>query len=238
MESVAKARWAAGLPNELEHWGWWLGSGQGAPPEATAAEYEARLNPDADLQPGLVELLSPHAPPGSTVSILDVGAGPLTVVGKKWLGRTLAITAIDPLAPEYDRLLEAAGVVPPVRSRYGEVEQLLTAFPPDHFDLVTCCNALDHVYDPVRGLRQMLSVVKPARSVVMLHNADEGERQAYHGLHQWNFRAEDGELIVWNREARWSVNRELGAAAFVRLDLTSFPGLLLAYLTKNRPGAV
>ncbi len=35
------------------------------------------------------------------VSILDVGAGPLTIINKTFPGKTLTITATDPLADEY-----------------------------------------------------------------------------------------------------------------------------------------
>lgn len=238
MEPTTRSRWAAGLGSEVEHWRHWLRRGAVELAGVEAAAYAAWSDADSLLQPGIIQRLDPFKPPGSEVAILDVGAGPLTMVGKKWPGRSVKITAVDPLADEYDRLLAELDLTPPVRTVYGEAERLTSLFPPDYFDAVICCNALDHVYDCLEGLRQMIAVARPQRPVILLHNIDEGETQRYDGLHQWNFREENGEFIIWNREARWSVGRELGSGVDVEIDLDSFPGRLLVYLQKGRSGVV
>ena len=47
----------------------------------------------------------------------------------------------------------------------------------------------------------MVRVVKPGRWVLLKHVIDEGEHEGYVGLHDWNFRIEDGRFVIWNRGA-------------------------------------
>jgi SAM-dependent methyltransferase len=202
--------WEAGKENEVEWWQEWLGArGQIWRPE----EYESALDPEQPIQDYIIECLD--APPGATVSILDVGAGPLTKVGKRWEGRTVQVTAVDPLADQYERLLADRGITPLVRTQPGEVERLTVLFPLDKFDLVHMQNALDHSRDPLLGMRQMLDVVRPGGCVLLPHFVNEAENGNYVGLHQWNFCAENGHFVIWNRKMRISVNDALSDIAHV-----------------------
>ncbi|HEV2781503.1 MAG TPA: methyltransferase domain-containing protein [Actinophytocola sp.] len=234
MGTDSKTRWQSGLANELEHWRHWLEGG----PEAFAGwafnDYEWRTSPDSDLrqQPHITRHLERFAPPGAEVTILDVGAGPLTCVGKKWPDRTVRVVAVDALADQYDKLLEQLNITPLVRTKAAEVEQLTRVFPANYFDLVYCQNALDHVYDPLRGIHQMLEVVKPEHAVVLMHNVNEGEREEYFGLHQWNFCREQDDFVIWNGDGRTSVNASLAGIAEVRFE-DSDPNLLIVSLIKN-----
>jgi SAM-dependent methyltransferase len=217
------AAWVAAKGSEVSFWREWLATKGFAWPE----DYEPRLNPEQPLQDRVIRHLS--APPGATVSILDVGAGPLTKLGKRWEGRTILITAVDPLADQYKQLLAAAGIKAPVETEPGEVERLTERFPTNHFDLVNMENALDHSYDPLLGLEQMLEVVKPGGYVLLLHDVNEGHRTGYSGFHQWNFCADDDHFVVWNRKTRFSVNGALGAIAETSVelwneDIESVPG--------------
>ena len=77
-----------------------------------------RLNPDiylSDYQSQFINKIEK-----SVINILDVGASPFTDLGKKHPSKILNITAIDPLAHEYDKLLEKYEIVPPIRTIYGE----------------------------------------------------------------------------------------------------------------------
>ena len=76
-------------------------------------------------------------------------------------------------------------------------EALLSVFARDSFDLVMSKNAIDHAYDPMLSLAQMLAVVKPGRAVMVDLYEREGEVQRYAGLHQHNFMWKDGELVYW-----------------------------------------
>ena len=172
-------------------------------------DFTPRLDPDLPLQQYLKARLG-HVDAGSEVRILDCGAGPFTVVGKQWEGRTVSITAVDALADEYNAALDTDGIVPPLRTQRAEVERLDSMFAPNSFDLVYMRNALDHSYDPLEGIRQMVRVAKVGCVVLLEHYVDEAESAGYEGLHQWNLRPEhDGSLVLWNRRARLVVNELL-----------------------------
>src|SRR5262249_23151674 len=142
------------------------------------------LDAELELQPELKELIP--APPGTIVRILDVGSGPFTHVGKRWPDRKVEIVPVDPLAEHYNQILDRLSIRPLVPAIFAEAEKLVERFAPDSFDLAYARNSLDHSYNPLAAIRSMLAVVKPQRYVYLWHVANEGVRERYTGLHQWN----------------------------------------------------
>lgn len=207
---VAQKSWELESEEEINFWGHWLWTRGGEWPE----EFQRRCDPTALLQPSIVAALN-HAP-GATVHILDVGAGPLTYLGKQWDGRTLQITAVDPLAAAYDELLKRHRVQPLVRTQKGYAERLTELFPLDSFDLVHARNCIDHSYDPVLAIRQMVAVTKPGGLVYMHHAVNEAEQQQNQGFHQWNLYDANGELFVGNEQQTVNVTQALAGVAEVR----------------------
>jgi len=207
-----RERWSRAIPYESNFWDDWL---------ATKAfgnedEYRARLDPELPVDD---ELLAEQlrSLPQRAVSILDVGAGPLTTVGRTYADKELAITAVDPLADDYDRILAEAGVTPPVRTRRGEGEKLLELFQPASFDVAYSANALDHSYDPLRVIGNMVAVVKPGGVVLLRHRRNEAESKDYLGLHQWNFDVQAGRFVIWNQD----VSHDVAEALAGRADVTA-----------------
>src|SRR6185312_12382497 len=92
--------------------------------------------------------------------ILDVGCGPITNIGYVLPGVDVQITAVDPLSGVYSKLLAGCDLTPPAPTQFATAEDLSAFFDAEAFDLVHCCNALDHSFDPLRGLRQMVHVTK------------------------------------------------------------------------------
>jgi SAM-dependent methyltransferase len=205
-----KLKWKLALPCEEKYWEEYISQKGGTEYSANFAE---RMNPQTPLQAHVRCHI--NAPEGSTVKILDVGAGPLTVLGKTWPERKIEITAVDPLANDYARLLRKHNVTPPVQTAYCAAEQLSSRFNQNQFDLVYSRNALDHSYNPVEAIWQMLGVCKPGCVVLLQHLINEGETEKYYGLHQWNFNLENGRFIIWNKIRRSDVADEIGASASV-----------------------
>lgn len=198
----------AGLRSELDFWDITLVTG-GAWPE----DLRERTDPYAELQPELCELLGASVPIGGTARILDVGAGPLTSVGKCWPGRKVEVVPVDPLADEYAVLLRRYGRRAPVPTVRGAGEALLAQFGPAAFDLAYARNALDHAEDPVACIAAMLAVVKPGGYVVLEHAVREATRQARVGLHQHDFYPEAGAFIIAGPRGRVNVSEALAARA-------------------------
>jgi SAM-dependent methyltransferase len=151
--------------------------------------------------------------PAEEVTILDVGAGPLTWLGYRYPGKKLTIVPVDPLADEYDRLLRNAGLEPPVRTIRVAGEALLEHFQPASFDIAYATNALDHSADPLTIISNMVTVVRPGGAVVLRHKRNEGQSARYSGLHQWNFDAVDEGLLLWNEAVEVNVGSALAGRA-------------------------
>ena len=184
-----KFMWRSGFSYELRFWDDWIRT-QGSPrPE----KYQERVNPD---EPFLERLIA-YLPPQPEIRILDVGAGPLTNLGKKWAGKHLDITAVDALAEDYDRILAKYHVIPVVRTQKLEAEKITQRFPSNSFDFVYASNSIDHVYDPEQAILQMIEVVKKGCCVVLEHYENEAVNENYSGFHQWNFsQSAEGDFLI------------------------------------------
>lgn len=197
-------------------------------------EYEDRTNPRLGLQEDLKKLINFSG--GSPIRILDVGAGPLTRLGKVCQGHVLEIVAVDPLASAYDQILEKIHLKPLVRTVFGEGEKLNEVFPRDSFDLAYSSNALDHSYDPFQAIENMVNLVKPGASVYLWHFRNEGKAEHYQGLHQWNFDIKQGDLVIDDGVKSIRVGESLREKASIAChEERAFNGdVVVAILTKKR----
>ena len=205
---VRRLLWRSRTKSEVEFWAGWLNGAPGT--EQWAADRLLRLDPETEIRDPLVrkELERLGA---DTISILDVGAGPLTKLGYRFPGKTLEVVAVDQLAGEYDRLLREAGLVPPVRTIAVAGEELLEHFGSRRFDIAYATNALDHSADPLAIIENMVTLVRPGGAVLLRHKRNEGQSARYGGLHQWNFDVVGDRLVVWNDASRVDLGTALGA---------------------------
>lgn len=174
-----KSKWKEGIKSEIQFWdGYFKTKGY-----QWDNDYRNRLTHDLPLQQRPAALLSQQM----KVYILDVGAGPLTILGKVFEGKDINIVAVDPLAHEYDKILDKYQVQPLVRTQRIAAEDLIQKFPRNTFDLVFARNCIDHVYNPEKAVLQMLHIVKRGSYVLLEHHPNEAKKENYSGLHQWNF---------------------------------------------------
>jgi SAM-dependent methyltransferase len=212
MRRSPRIRRRLALAQEVQFWRNWVATGGLQWPE----HYRFCTDPDSEVNdPLLCEILA--ASSQSTVSILDVGAGPITGIGFRYLGKQLAIAAVDPLADEYDGILREHAVEPPVRTLPLRGEQLVERFGPGSFDIAFARNALDHAVDPLPIIRNMVTVVRRGGHVVLRHVPNEAVTERYGQLHQWNFDERDGRCVVWRRPGH---ERDLAAELGVEVRCT------------------
>ncbi len=213
-----KSHWAAGLTSEIQFWDGWVRTKGLQWPD----DYGDRCDPDLPLQPRLAALLS-SSPAG--VHVLDVGAGPLTFLGKTWKDKHVAITAVDPLADAYDIILDRYQIQPLIRTQKLAAEDLLTRFLPDTYDLVFARNCLDHAYNPERAIVQMIVVVKTGRYVVLEHHLNEAENANYSGLHQWNFSVSaKGDFVISSQCTTVNMTRKYEALCAITCEIVNNGG--------------
>jgi ubiquinone/menaquinone biosynthesis C-methylase UbiE len=192
-------KWENGVDYEVEFWGNFFRTKGLQWPD----DYKTRLRPDVPLAETHAQLIA-HIDE-EPVRILDVGAGPLTMLGKRHPQKQLSIVATDALAPQYDQLLREFNIKPPVRTIEAAAERLLDTFPANSFHLVHATNSIDHSKDPVKAIEQMIAVAKPGCYVAMYHYENEGETEKYEGFHQWNFTVKNGDFVIRDRFGK-SVN--------------------------------
>jgi SAM-dependent methyltransferase len=222
--------WRTRTSSEVDFWAGWLVGAPGT--EQWASDRESRLDPEAEIRDPLVRA-ELERNPAEEVSILDVGAGPVTWLGYRYPGKTLTIVPVDPLADEYDRLLREAKLDPPIRTVRVAGEALVEHFGSRKFDIAYATNSLDHSADPFTIISNMVAVVRTGGVVLLRHKRNEGDSARYGGLHQWNFDVVDDALIVWNEVAQVNVGSELEGRAETKAWISE--GEVVARLVVSEP---
>jgi SAM-dependent methyltransferase len=200
--------WNAGKSEELKFWDTWLMSKGGFWKESGydwTEDFKTRIDPNSELQ----EYIAAEIRARGIVFpyILDVCAGPLTIVNKNYDGKPIQLKCFDALADDYSLMLDKYGIFPPVYTIKGDVEDNLLNFP---VDVVHCSNGLDHSYNPLEGIKSMVTSIKPGGFVILKHYIREGERGSYQGLHQWNFYLKDEKFFISDSEGNETdVEKEL-----------------------------
>jgi SAM-dependent methyltransferase len=222
--------WRTRTSSEIDFWAGWLVGAPGT--EQWTSDREARLDPDTKIRDPLVRAELERSP-AEEVSILDVGAGPVTWLGYRYPGKKLTIVPVDPLADEYDRLLRDARLDPPIRTVRVAGEGLVEHFGSRRFDIAYATNSLDHSADPLTIISNMAAVVRAGGVVLLRHKRNEGDSARYGGLHQWNFDVVDGGLVIWNNAAQVNVGAALEGRAVTTAWISG--GEVVARLVVSEP---
>jgi SAM-dependent methyltransferase len=179
-----------GLSHEIKFWQKWIQTKGWQWPE----DFARRLDPGSVVTGYHRQVIERIA--ADTIHILDVGAGPLTAIGKVYENRKLILQACDPLADEYNKVLLEHSLRAPVVTEKCDGEALSSKYPGEHFDWVNAQNCVDHSYDPVKVIREMIHVAKRGGVISLCHELNAAKHEAYRGLHQWNFYQADGDLML------------------------------------------
>jgi SAM-dependent methyltransferase len=177
----AREVWDRHLQSEMNYWKDQI---RRQDSKAWRTEYAERLDLEAPLQ----EVIARHIDRNIRVNrILDVGSGPLTSINKNCDSCEISITAVDPLADFYNEILARREITPPVRAKLGWGERLVEQFGENQFDITYSRNAVDHSYDPIKCIDEMIKVTKRNRYVIVEMNERAGSLEEWTGLHQWDF---------------------------------------------------
>ena len=143
---------------------------------------------------------------GDKVNFLEAGAGPVGDCGSKPVGNIeLTVRAVDPLAYVYQELKRAHKLETKVNIEFACVEHLADKFGKNEFDIVHMRNSLDHSFNPMLGIMQMLYVTKVGGRVILNHLDNEAVYEKYVGMHQWNLQVTDNTFYIWKQDLKIDV---------------------------------
>lgn len=199
-------RWLDGIEVELKFWNKWIS-------EHGGIYKEDFLRRTADAPKIEDEKFITFS--GKPFRVLDAGAGPISSFGMAGTLGKIELTACDPLADAYAQVLKANNITPYVKTEFAYFERLTDRYEKNYFDHVHVRNALDHAFDALAGIYELLHVLKINATLRLVHAENEAVNEAYQGFHQWNFTEKNGDFIVWNQEININISDMLRDAADV-----------------------
>ena len=131
---------------------------------------------------------------------IDIGSGPFSTVGFVTNNTVVDVKFVDPLGNIYNFLKQRYGFENGIKIETGFVECLDKRFRPNTFDMVHMNNALDHCFDPIHGIYELIYITKLGGSIKLRHAENEAQCNNYSGLHQWNIEEKAGKIYIWNNE--------------------------------------
>jgi SAM-dependent methyltransferase len=206
--SELQSDWEKSIAHEIAFWTKWV----------TEPSYlSGRIEPDRWIQEEIRALI--NIPENKNIRVLEVGSGPMTIIANVWGGYNLEVVAVDPLADEYNAILDANGIVPPIRTLKCAGEDLTKLFDENSFDFAQAHNCLDHSWSPIQCIEQMLIVVKPEATIDLMHYINESDNQSGVGLHAWNFFEENGNFMIEGKGDRINVNDTFNNIAKIEVSI-------------------
>lgn len=142
------------------------------------------------------------------IDFIDVGSGPFSRCGFVSDKVRLNCVSVDPLADIYILLKNKNHLENGVRLETGFVELLDRKFSKNSFDIVHMSNALDHSFNPVIGIAQLIYICKIGGKIILRHNENEAEAELYDGFHQWNLSTNNGrgnKFTIWNPDETYDM---------------------------------
>jgi len=194
-------KWLSGLEQEIEFWRMYI-EGKGG---IYFSGYEETVSGDRKFE---LEDDIPSEYYGRDYIFVDVGSGAFSRCGRITDKVKLNALSVDPLAEVYKFLKKENCVDNEIRLETGFVELLNRKFSENTFDMVHMSNSLDHSFDAIYGISQLLYICKIGGRVILRHAENEAEREEYNGLHQWNLSLHntEGVFMIWRNNEKYNVS--------------------------------
>lgn len=149
-------------------------------------------------------------------TILDVGCGMVYANGCCIDGTAADMRYVDPLAGIYNEISDKMNADLPA-VEFGMIEYLSSFYPEQNASLIIVQNALDHCFDPVKGVMECMKTLRKGGVLYLFHRKNEAEFENYRGFHQHNIDIRSGSLVIWNKNKETDINSLLEDLADVRI---------------------
>lgn len=198
-------KWLTGIEDELNFWNDYMDT-QG---DIYKDEFKSTIckNKKFVLNDDIDEMYQ-----GKEFRFIDVGSGPFSRCGKITRKVNMNFTAADPLAEAYNILKKNKRLDNGIVIDTAFVELLDNKYGQNSFDMVHMSNSLDHCFDALNGIYQLIYICKIGGKIILRHTENEAERSEYEGFHQWNLSVhnEENSFIIWRGKRRIDIAKELG----------------------------
>lgn len=134
--------------------------------------------------------------------LLEVGSGPVSTLALAVEKNLCEIIAIDLFAEHYNRFMMRKRYNYPIKPLKGKGEKLQDLFKENYFDMVYSSNALDHVSSPQKTFLGMYGIVKEGGIIFIEGYVNEGSREHWNGLHQFDLYPHEGHLLCRNKRGK------------------------------------
>jgi SAM-dependent methyltransferase len=131
-----------------------------------------------------------------TLKTLEIGSGPNSNLSYWVDNKLLEVTAIDPLAEVYAKIMKKLNYKYPITPIKLDGEDLLEHFKKESFHIIFAQNSLDHVEDPIKCFNNAYYLLKKGGFLFVCSNIKEGTRKSWTGMHKYDIYVENNELIL------------------------------------------
>lgn len=141
------------------------------------------------------------------IRLLDICCGPFPKSGIFAEDYTIERTLVDTLSESYHSMLKENSI-----KTYEQkiiccnVEELHNNFSMNSFEIIYSKNALDHTYNPIEAIANLINLITHNGVIILEHYINEGKYTNYYGLHQWDFNVENGDFIISNYDKTVNFN--------------------------------
>ncbi|MCR5119254.1 MAG: class I SAM-dependent methyltransferase [Lachnospiraceae bacterium] len=202
-------RWIDGVSYEVAFWSSYLASEQHKTQILThLSSKEDIQQPLGDFNPKILN---------EDFKVLDVGCGMAYHNCPYINGHKIDLHYVDPLAFFYNDIAASKNAELP-KIEFAMVEYLSSFYEKGSVSLVLIQNALDHCFQPVRGIIESMKLLKTGGTLYLFHHKNEAEHENYIGFHQFNIDLKDSALTIWNREASYNINELLADCAHIEVE--------------------
>ena len=131
-----------------------------------------------------------------TLKALEIGSGPNSNLSYWVDNKLLEVTAIDPLADVYEKIMRKLNYKYPITPIKIKGEEILEHFGEETYHIVFAQNSLDHVEDPIKCFDNAYYVLKKGGFLFVCSNIKEGTRKSWTGMHKFDIYVEGNELLL------------------------------------------
>jgi SAM-dependent methyltransferase len=195
------------LYRELEFW-----TGQVSDPKICNVYERISNDPDSisGCSPELIKIVDKLLAEGIRPRILDLGAGPFSLMYYFKRTNKADAVAVDILAREYREMLNRFKFHDIVMPEFGTGEFLDVQQHGEKFDIVYIGNALDHTSSPALSWLNAIRMTKIGGVIGHAHFVREGSAQKQDQLHQFDLYPEEDQLWLDDLKGhRFSLTRGL-----------------------------